>query len=195
MIAPRPLAALCAAAYDHTDLVVGEAKALTAETPDGIVIAWQGTHDARQAFDDMDVRPKYLPGVGYVHHGFSDLASAAYPEVLKRLDAAPGLPAVLTGHSLGGALAILTAAMLVRDKHEVAGVVCFGPPRVSIGAAVGRIFRRRSVPALLYRHGIDAVPELPPVFMHPADLIQIGIDGDPIEDHAIARYVEALASA
>jgi len=199
MIDPRPYADLCRHAYDHTDLVVGEAKALTASTADGFAVAFQGTHDARQALDDLDIRPRFLAGIGYVHHGFADLAEAVYPEVCRAVTEA-GQPTILTGHSLGAAIALLVGAMMVRDKLSLlTAIIGFGPPRVSGGPAVSRMFSRAKLPVPLYRHGADEIPDLPPIFSPGAALIPIGtpspgLDGVEV-DHRIASYIAALDAA
>lgn len=198
MIGALLAARACAQAYDHVDLVAGEAKALTVPDRSAVLVAFQGTHDVAQALEDLDVRPRFMAGVGYVHHGFSELAEAAFP-LVRDLAIEIGKPLVLAGHSLGGAVALLVGALLVRANLPPATVLAFGAPRISVGAAVGRVYRRDRTPLFLYRHGADLVPELPPVFSHPAELIQIGPPGDGIEDgiadHAIDRYVAALEAA
>lgn len=79
----------------------------------------------------------------------------------------------VTGHSLGGAMAVLFAAMLLmndRDQHgEIAsrlrGVYTFGQPMVgspAFAAAAEEAFAAAEVPVLRYAYGKDPVPLLPP---------------------------------
>ncbi|MBE9029118.1 lipase family protein [filamentous cyanobacterium LEGE 11480] len=72
---------------------------------------------------------------GRVHAGFwngcQDIWSEVETEIqrVRRQFAAPP-PLFLTGHSLGGALAILAAAQLEMCGHQVDGVYTFGCPRI-----------------------------------------------------------------
>jgi triacylglycerol lipase len=195
-IAPLPLARLCAEAYTRPpDIARGEARAVTAETEAGFVVAFQGTRDARQALDDLDIRPRFVAGLGYVHRGFWELAE---PVTALVVEACGGRPLVLAGHSLGAAIALLVAARIaLGGVRSPAAVIGFGPPRVSFGGrALARVLKDAEI--ALYRNGLDAVPDLPPAFRHPVEPIPIGRPGaGPLaaeEDHAIARYVAALSA-
>ena len=187
----------CQQAYQHTDLEAGEAKALVSYDHLGTWVAFQGTHDIGQALEDLDCRPRFIQGIGYCHHGFSVLAEQIYP-LVKTLASQGEQEFILTGHSLGGAIAILVAAMLVRDGVTKPEIITFGAPRVSVGPAVGRVFARTglALALALYRNGADVVPDLPPILAHPVPLIQIGSPSDGPEaaerDHAVARYIAAL---
>ena len=198
MIGPRLAAQACQMAYDRTDIEVGEAKALLINHVghDELTVAFQGTHDIGQALEDLDCRPRFVAGIGYCHHGFAVLAEAVYPRI-HDLAKASGVIS-LTGHSLGGAIALLVGAMLVRDQFWPDEVITFGAPRVSVGPAVGRLFKRTGLSPSLYRFGVDIVPTLPPIFAHPAPLIQIGTPSDGMDagerDHGVENYVTALAN-
>jgi len=70
-----------------------------------------------------------------VHHGFMADFEAINVEVVKhvsrlRAAARPNADIYITGHSLGGAVAILCAMDFVRQKLPVAGVFTFGQPRL-----------------------------------------------------------------
>jgi pimeloyl-ACP methyl ester carboxylesterase len=70
------------------------------------------------------------------HMGFAIAWAAVEEEVRAFLDqvrarqGAPDMPIVISGHSLGGALALIGAAELKRAKYNVEGVVTFGAPQV-----------------------------------------------------------------
>ncbi|MGE9291701.1 MAG: lipase family protein [Puniceicoccales bacterium] len=105
---------------------------------------------------DLDAVWVAHPGGGRVHRGFADAWSTLRDECrnLPR-------PTLATGHSLGGALAILAAA----DFPEV-GVMTFGSPRVG-DVEFAKLSARRSV--IRYQGAADAVCQLPPArlgFIH-----------------------------
>ncbi|KAJ9529583.1 hypothetical protein QJQ45_013902 [Haematococcus lacustris] len=68
----------------------------------------------------------------------------------------------VTGHSLGGAMATLTALGLKRQGYNVAGLYTFGSPRVG-NAGFSRLFRDAGLWTRSYRfvNEDDAVPQVP----------------------------------
>ena len=96
------------------------------------------------------------------HRGFQAGALAAQPVVADALGNLPG-PVYLTGHSLGGALAAMTA-MLLPDPwtDRIAGIYTIGMPRP--GNAAYRDAYNQRLGERTYRliHGDDLVPKVPP---------------------------------
>lgn len=70
----------------------------------------------------------------------------------------------LTGHSLGGALASLLAAMLLADDFEVAALYTYGAPRVG-DTRFEKIFNEKFQAAYRVVNQDDVVPHLPPEFL------------------------------
>ena len=79
----------------------------------------------------------------------------------------------VTGHSLGGAMASMFAAMLLMSDNDdyrriaskLKGVYTFGQPMIGFKAfadAAGRAFEDADVPLLRYVYKKDPVPSLPP---------------------------------
>lgn len=100
-----------------------------------------------------------------LHAGFDAAARAVWPEVAAEARAAAhaGKPLIVTGHSLGAALACI-AAKRIQDEQlaAIASVYTFGMPRSG-----GERFVNDYGPALEQRtyrlvHGDDIVPTLPP---------------------------------
>ncbi|KAI5319321.1 hypothetical protein L3X38_039029 [Prunus dulcis] len=125
---------------------------------DTIVVAFRGTEpfDADAWCSDFDISWYQLEGVGRIHGGFMK-ALARY---------------IITGHSLGGALAILFPAVLTfhngKDSDlllkRLEGVYTFGQPRVG-DKDFGRYMEEKMIEHKIkyFRsvYGNDIVPRLP----------------------------------
>lgn len=122
------------------------------------VIAVRGTATLKNALLDADLVQKYPASAGVrVHRGFARTADAVYADVKPRL--LDGYKVSLTGHSLGGAAAVVLAMYLRAEGRDVAEVVTYGQPKVTDkkGAA-----RQADLPLLRVAGEKDIVPFLPP---------------------------------
>lgn len=159
----------------------------------GDILAFRGTEPENVAdwLRDFDCVPRWDTKLGFCHRGFLDGARALWS--LINLNSMHRM--TIVGHSMGGALAILTAAKLVSMGMHVDAVVTFGAP-MCCGEGPDTILSR--TPLRLYRHGDDPVPMvpwIPGVFEQPAPLTQIGRPTlDPIADHFISGYLAALTA-
>ena len=93
----------------------------------------------------------------------------------------------LTGHSLGGAVALITGALMVRDEIPPAQIVTFGAPRC------GRLKILDQVLVTQYRHGKDIVPMIPPLMRRHNKLLTFGNPDSYIKDHFVKNYVKMKA--
>ena len=118
----------------------------------------------------------FAPSVisGSVHGGFAAALNVVRNDLLAAVSAMarPGDPIWLTGHSMGGAVAVLAAAVLKFEaKLEIAGLYTYGQPRVgdagfckALDADLGGRFFR-------FVNDQDIVPHLPPIGLpHPFEL-------------------------
>lgn len=160
------------------------------------VVAFRGTANVAGWLRDFSALPKSHPIIGYCHEGF--LAGAA--AIVQKLDIPPDLPTYFTGHSLGGALALVTAALRVTNGDRVDKVVTFGSPRAGYSALAWALDAAK-VEVAQYRRGNDPVPLVPLdlialPFRHVREpLIQVGVPQEPaILCHSIAGYVEDVTS-
>lgn len=142
------------------------------------VWAFPGSESLENWVRDLAVLP-LLPEVpfGPIPMGFGQGALGLW-QLLQTT--ARGKKIWFTGHSLGGALALLVAAMAKGTEGiECETVVTFGAPRV------GRFALRdwmKWVPVRQYRHRDDAVPELPFFWEHVRlPLIVLGKPEDPMQ--------------
>ena len=97
-----------------------------------------------------------------IAQGFSIAAQAVLPEITALLKASSCRAVFVTGHSLGGALAVIAASSLVDAGIPVAGVYTFGMPRAG-SESFQRAYDAR-LGDVTYRlvHGTDIVPSVPP---------------------------------
>ena len=118
-----------------------DTQVLVVEQADCIIIAFRGTKELRDWITDAEFVRKLLVEEAdgsrcEVHAGFLD----AYASIIERLTSHLRLivvgerPIYITGHSLGGALAIIAALELKRQKFNVAHIYTFGQPRVGNAA-------------------------------------------------------------
>jgi pimeloyl-ACP methyl ester carboxylesterase len=147
------------------------AQAFGTVGPDGTVyVVFRGTQITSPADPLADILafPVRWQGAGRVHWGFW----TAYRSIRKAIEAwlpeGPGRRLVITGHSLGAAMATLMAAL-----HEDSVLVTFGSPRVGNRAFVGSFAADRAI--CRYVDTVDAVPgAVPPiVYRHLGGMIYI----------------------
>lgn len=134
-----------------------------------IITAFRGTEPAeiRDWLSDADTPPWPGPAMtGYVHYGFAEALESVFPDVRQALTElrTNGQTVWFTGHSLGGALAMLAGARMYLEEPrlQAEGVYTFGQPRTCdriLATACNKGFKDR-----MYRfvNNNDIVPQLPP---------------------------------
>ncbi|GGX26599.1 lipase family protein [Streptomyces noursei] len=151
-----------------------------------IITAFRGTEPAelRDWLSDATTPPWPGPGGrGHVHYGFAEALESVWPQVLTTLKEFRDNDQALyfTGHSLGGALAMLAGARLHFEDPKLTadGVYTFGQPRTCdpvLAKEFNSAFTDR-----MYRfvNNNDIVPQLPPepVFRHVSALRHIDSRG------------------
>jgi len=133
-----------------------------------VAVAFRGTNSLDRFPQNLKVLLR-REGEGKVHAGYREAIDLVWPRLEGHL---AGRPAWITGHSLGGGLAVVTAARYGRTR----GVVTFGAPRV------GDRDYRDAFPAPAYRfvNNADMVPDLPPGigYRHVGKLLYFDRDGN-----------------
>lgn len=120
-------------------------------------ITVRGTNDKANTWQDIEialVKNSYL-GIN-LHRGFQDDTNVIHADIKPYLKRDYSLR--LTGHSLGGAVAIILADYLAKDGYKVERVVTFGQPKVTDLEGIG--ISRSGITRVV--HDQDVVPMLPP---------------------------------
>lgn len=145
------------------------ASGLVGITDKEIVIAFKGTDSFNDVLTDLTAvqipfPPEY--GGGKVHLGFYDSLNSIYSDLLRKVrdlsSTNAKLPIFVTGHSKGGALAILMARMILTDINPSAPIyVCtFAAPRVG-DATFKNGYKSLEGNHNRYECPLDIVPHLP----------------------------------
>jgi hypothetical protein len=113
------------------------------------VIAIRGTTPGEDYFTDLDTHKKMDPHLWVpVHARFQRYADTVYLDARRRGLLKPGYKIITTGHSLGGAAALLVGLYIYVEPSQanpVAGVYTFGQPKVfdNVGVTSWPFFARR----------------------------------------------------
>src|SRR4051812_32358293 len=145
-----------------TRIAIQDTIALVVANSAAVVVSFAGTDPLKLANWIANFTLDPLPQE--THRGFQDAADAVWAQlgtaVAMAMAAQPGPHLFFTGHSLGGALAVLGAEKATRDNLAVSGVYTFGMPRVGTAAFQARY---GALTERTYRlhFGRDIVPGIP----------------------------------
>ena len=174
-----------------------------ARSPSGVqFLSFRGTANLENALVDLDVSLKLDTNLNIkLHQGFGAAAKAAYEDVKSKLDKSQ--PVSVTGHSLGGAIAVIMAMHLQREGFLLDKVITFGQPKVTnvTGANV-----YDNLPLIRVVTPKDIVPLVPPLSPLQLNPLQLG-DADifwhmgqevilmPEKNYAITQGLKSMMRA
>lgn len=145
----------------------------------GPVISIRGTASVRDALIDGDIRKTKTTSGDSIHAGFLSEFEVIQHQIFKFVRSHPMRPILLTGHSLGGAIATILAAELAKDGYEVS-LCTFGSPRVG-DAEFAETFKSLNIHHTRVVHGDDIVPRFPKIgYRHVGSCLHINSEGHPI---------------
>jgi triacylglycerol lipase len=173
-------------AFASNDPITGlpphSACAVVAGGRGATIVAFAGTDPLKieDWITDFTIDP---PSVSELHSGFQAAVKTVWPEIRTALANRPPPEQALffTGHSLGGALAIIAAEHAMRELNAPAtAVYTFGSPRVGGTAFFNSYTPRLGDTTFRLVHGTDVVATVPPTlsnqFLHVGRLIQCATD-------------------
>lgn len=192
------------------------------------VICFQATEEEsiKDWLNDLDNRT-WAYGLGNVRKGFWEATELIWEKLLQEIyfHYKPTQHLWLTGHSQGGALALLTARRLFDEKFNIQGVYTFGQPKVGdllFAVSYDNILKNRTY--RIYNEE-DTVVKNPPNLYHCGTGVKLKKDGlveveyfgnifetaeitfssildmlwecslDSLEAHSIKEYVKRLQDA
>ncbi|MGD1854300.1 MAG: hypothetical protein ACFB2W_08605 [Leptolyngbyaceae cyanobacterium] len=163
-----------------------DTQALIFRTDECMVLAFRGTQEVRDWTTNLNMRLRNFTirragkttlssYKGKVHTGFFLGWAEIERDVLDQLErwrttdlkngiSRPLPPLLITGHSLGGALATMAAAALHENGVDVAGLYTFGQPRVGDLTFSRQLNANLSGKVFRFVNNNDIVPHVPPPF-------------------------------
>ncbi len=133
------------------------------------LIAVRGTSNVENAIVDIALKLKPDPHTGLqLHAGFAYTAQQVYADIQPLLKKDYTLHT--TGHSLGGAVALILAKYLDSDVYRVGQVITFGQPKVT-NLAGAKSFEHLNIMRVVTP--LDLVPLVPP--FDPLDINNLDI--------------------
>jgi hypothetical protein len=132
-------------------------------------------------FEDWVTDFDAMPSATGLHTGFQKAVETVLPVIVAALAkrAAPAQPVFFTGHSLGGALAIVAASLVKIEPKVQVVVYTFGSPRTGDVTFFNNYPLQNSTFRLI--DGTDIVPTVPPSlsggYRHVGQAIQCKTDG------------------
>lgn len=165
----------------------GNTQCFIASSKKMILISFRGTQNYRHWMGNFDLWP-VKADYGKVHRGFYNAFDAVKGKLEKSIKRLGDLPLVLTGHSLGGALATVAAAEW-NSMYNINRVLTFGQP--AVGRGDFQKFFREHYDKNFFRfvNNSDIVTRVPPNYWHVGSKIYFDADGDA---QSVGPQVEAV---
>ncbi|KAI8367850.1 lipase [Choanephora cucurbitarum] len=136
-----------------------------------IYLSFRGSISSRNWMTNFNYRLTSFSGVpgAKVHSGFynalKDSSKTYLPVVKSLLSSNPQYKIVVTGHSLGGALALLAGVDLLASESNITSdnlmIVTYGGPRVG-NRKFAEFVEKSNVPVLRSVNQLDPIPQAPP---------------------------------
>jgi hypothetical protein len=153
-----------AAAYTAATIETDLAHVLIKTEDAKLTVAFRGTQNAKDWLTDLDAALVAIPTQPKtkVHRGFLKALTSVIDQVVAEIEhSSPFHMLIVTGHSLGGALAMLAAPALRALGHNPDYVFTFGQPRVGnsgFSSGYDQVLRNRT---WRFVNEEDIVPRVP----------------------------------
>ena len=143
----------------HTTLPESQVSYFLTQYKGVQTIAIRGTANLQNAMVDIDLALQADASLGIIlHQGFASAARAVYLDVKPYL--ADDIPIQTTGHSLGGAVAVILSMYLTQNDYNLSQIITFGQPKVTNVAGAEKF---SYLPLTRIVTAKDIVPLVPPL--------------------------------
>lgn len=160
-------AVACQLVYQRADIATEDAHANVIDCADGsVMVAIRGTKSIRDILTDVSAWRESIEGCD-VHKGFYTSATGIRGLITQTIDGLQNRwlgsrrPIFVTGHSLGGAQAVIIAYQLRCLGYQVANVYTFGQPRTGNRAWAAKYDATMGPITYRVTNGADIVPWVP----------------------------------
>ena len=157
-------------------LDMDDTQCFVATTPEIALVSFRGTESRGDWLRNINV-PGRTRDYGVVHRGFLGAFQAIESRLRSVLAGMSGKKLILTGHSLGGAIATVMAAEW-QNFMPAYWVVTFGQPAVGSGAFRMFFLQRYSRNFFRFVNNDDIVSRVPPGYQHVGRLFHFNARGN-----------------
>ena len=161
--------------FDSSEFIdEDDTQCFVALSPQIALVAFRGTESRGDWLKNINV-PGRTREYGVVHRGFLGAFQSVESRLRSALSDSFGRKLILTGHSLGGALATVMAAEW-QDFLPAAWVITFGQPAVGSGAFRMFFLQHYSGKFFRFVNRDDVVPRVPPGYEHVGRLLHFDVN-------------------
>ncbi len=161
------------------------------------IIVARGTNNIENVIVDLKLHLEEDPVLNIVlHRGFAGAANAIYKDVKSLLK--KDYKIQTTGHSLGGAIAVILAMYLDKEGYKLSNILTFGQPKVTNVSGAGKFEHLRIIRVVTKLDIVPLVPPLDPVDIKNIDIFwHLGIELILLEDkkYSITKGLNSMLRA
>ena len=174
----------------------GGVKFLLSKSGKTVYIAFKGTSSLKNIYANVNIRMKNVSNNVYIHSGFLDYYKQAEKQVEEYLNETKPKRIVLSGHSMGGAVATIAAYMLYKSYGPIIELFTFGSPQVG-NMSFKKYMNAHIKKSWRFVNNKDYVVRSVPRrdFHHVGNLVLINNDnGNYITSHLMPEYIKGIKS-
>jgi len=171
--------------FQNCDFVEQDAaQGFVASCSDLVLVCFRGTESTADWLSNLKVIPKAVNELGSsVHAGFWEQFEALRPQLERLISPHRQLPLLVTGHSLGGAIAALAAASWAASSN-LRALYTYGQPAVARDRALDQLAEALGGHYHRLVNDSDIVPRVPPGYRHAGNLLHFNSKGSLVRNAA-----------